>query len=109
MSLERVNIPALIAHWARIVDSIERGYTLTMDDYLNDLDARHELARRLRKQTITVENREMLAELDQRFKDATAESAECVWGEENATDEGWTPKREWYYYRLPADRSGMTE
>lgn len=107
MTLARVNIPALIAHWARIVDSVERGYTLTMDDYLNDIDARHELAKRLRKQTITVENREMLAELDQRFKDVTVESA-CIWGSENAADEGWTPAREWYYFRLPTDVSGMT-
>jgi hypothetical protein len=41
-------LPMLVERWGQVVEEIERGYTLTFDDYLNDVDLRHLIARSLR-------------------------------------------------------------
>jgi hypothetical protein len=89
----------LLALWARTVEDVERGYPLTYDDYLNDLDVRHALA----AHAPTPE----LAAFDARFLSHTYPSGECVWGEENAAAEAWDREKHWYYWRLPR-HAGMS-
>ena len=86
-----------LAEWSRTVTEVERGYELTFDDYLNDLDMRH----RLRVISEADDQWLDLLELDTRFRDATFPSGRCVWGGENAETEGWTEAQDWYYWRLP--------
>jgi hypothetical protein len=43
----------------------------------------------------------MLAELDAQFVAGTVESVSCIAGTEQAVAAGWTPTREWYYWRVP--------
>jgi hypothetical protein len=86
-----------LAQWARTVDEVERGYALTFDDYLNDLDVRHAL----RVIDDTHAQYGVLATLDARFRAASFPSGSCVWGEDNAEAEGWDRERHWYYWRLP--------
>lgn len=83
----------LIANWTRAVTEIERGYPLTFDDYLNDLDGRHEL-------TSHPPSAE-LAALDERFLSASYPAGGCVWGPDNAAAEHWDRETHWYYWRLP--------
>lgn len=105
MSLNRrVPLSTLVERWSRVVAEVERGYTLTLDDYLNDLDLRHRIARRLSTMTGEPLEHTDLAAVDARFRAATAPSADCVWGAENASDEGWTAEREWYYFRQLVQR-----
>jgi hypothetical protein len=83
----------LLAAWARTVEDVERGYPLTFDDYLNDLDVRHELA----GHPPSAE----LAALDARFVNASYPAGGCVWGPDNAAAEHWDKDVHWWYWRLP--------
>ena len=97
----------LVVQWSHIAETVDRGYSLTFDDYLNDLDLRRLIAERLREladardgvlpQSLVV----ALADADIQFREATTTSDHNVWGLENERAEGWTVEREWWYYRLP--------
>jgi hypothetical protein len=107
MTLARLSVPALLAQWARIVDDVERSAGIApgarrddpAHDARADADVRHELAQRLRARPSTGETREMLAELDASYRAATDAVAVCIYGSARAAAEGWTPDREWYYWR----------
>lgn len=86
-----------LAQWARTVEDVERGYPLTLDDYLNDLDLR----RTLDEVELTTAQAQVLAAADARFEQASYPAGGCVWGEENAAAEGWSAEVQWYYWRLP--------
>lgn len=108
MNLSRVNLPALVAHWARFVDALERQPSTADEaegwpnEFLADVAVRHEIAQRLRARSTTAETRDLLADLDAAFRQATHPADGCVHGAAVATVNGWTPTREWYYWRLPA-------
>jgi hypothetical protein len=95
MNAERME--ALLVAWGRAVDDVERGYPLTFDDYLNDLDGRRALA----SAPLDAGQRHRLDAFDARFVTHTRRVEQCVWGEENALAEGWDRSRQWWYYRLP--------
>lgn len=99
-NLARLTLPILVAQWARIVDYVER-HEIAADAYLTDVTVRHEISLRLRAKPTTGETRELLAELDEQFRGVTVEVDRCVHGEARAEAEQWTPKREWYFWRLP--------
>lgn len=117
MNLERLAMPALLAHWARAVDQMEQAAEQTegshlitkeararlVHEYPIDLSVRHEMARRIRVKPITTEMRGTLAELDEIFVRATREAGCCVLGELIATEKNWNAKREWYYWRELAE------
>ena len=101
----RSTLPALLAHWARVVDYVDRE-VMTADEFRADVAVRHEIAGRIRKQSFTPETREMLADLDSQFRAATLASDDCIHGADVAAREGWTPVREWYFWRVSAKRAG---
>ena len=105
MTSSRSTLPALIAHWARIVDYVDRE-VIPAHEYRADVGVRHEIAVRMRKQSFTPETREMLADLDAQFRAATLPSEECIHGADVAAREGWTPMREWYFWRVSAKGAG---
>jgi hypothetical protein len=100
-------LPALIAHWARVVDYVDRE-AMTADEFRADVDVRHQIAVRMRKQSFTPETREMLADLDGQFRAATLASEECIHGADVAAREGWTAVREWYFWRVSAKGATAT-
>jgi hypothetical protein len=100
-NLARLTLPVLVAQWARIVDYVER-HEVAADDFVTDVEVRHEIALRLRAKPTTRETREMLVELDEQFRNATVPSDACLHGNERAAAEGWSPTREWYFWRKPA-------
>jgi hypothetical protein len=59
--------------WRHLVESVEDGYTLTIDDYTNDLYVRGWLdqARSLVTRPVALSLGDRLAALDERFMDAT--------------------------------------
>lgn len=102
-TLARLTLPGLVAQWARMVDYLARQ-PVSDEEFVADLLVRHEIAQRLRAKPTTLETREMLAEIDEHFReitrDATAQDASgCVAGEARATAEGWSAGREWYFWR----------
>ena len=95
-------LEGLVDTWGRVVGEVARGYPLTLDDYLNDLDARDLLDRAIALASDVQRDglAERLAAIDQRFRALTKPSA-CLWGEEVAADEAWTAEREWWYFAKP--------
>jgi hypothetical protein len=95
----------LVESWEKVVQSVENGYSLTLDDYLNDLDARQLLEEALAVATvnerINLETRIMHA--DDLMKGLTRRASVCLWGDELAEEEGWNSKKNWWYYACPVD------
>lgn len=97
----------MVEQWTDTVSQVERGYSLTFDDYLNDLDLRRLIDESLqtvddaRKGRVPKSITDALATADERFRCATVASDVNVWGAENERDSGWSAEREWYYYRRP--------
>lgn len=96
-------LSGLVESWERIVDSIVTGYSLTLDDYLNDLDLRQLLDETLNlapaAEKSSLLNR--VQEADEQMQAVTLLADECLWGNEVAAEEGWTPQKNWWYYRIP--------
>jgi|APMI01.1.fsa_nt_gi hypothetical protein len=84
---------ALLEQWARTVQDVARGYALTFDDFLNDLDVRHALS--------AFPSTPELDALDAQFRTHSYPAGGCVWGVENAAAENWDKDTHWYYWRLP--------
>ena len=102
-------LPMMVERWTHVVEEVERGYTLTFDDYLNDVDLRQLIARSFRGVPPAVRDqfadlRESLQAVDARFLAATNPTSHCIWGDAIAEDEGWSAESEWWYYREPKDR-----
>ncbi len=78
----------LITRWERIA---AHPAALGDDAWLNDLD-----------RSARAPYRERLRAADASFKAATRPVRTCLWGEANAQRHGWTRRRNWWYYRIPA-------
>ncbi len=95
-------LAGLVERWEAIVSEVERGYELTIDDYLNDVDLRDilagawELASDDEAQPLRA--RRDLA--DNRYRSVTQECPP-LWGEAVTEEMGFTPEKEWWYFRRP--------
>lgn len=96
-------LPGLVAKWERTVQAVANGYPLGLDDYLNDLDARQLLEEAL--EVATVAQQEEMAErierADELMQSVTEPTTICLWGDEVAKEEGWTPQENWWYFARP--------
>ena len=89
----------LLKKWTKTVKEIEDGWSLGLDDYLNDMDVRQILEEVLDKfQHISIPD--ALDQIDTRYREAT-KSCDCLWGEEAPAQEGWTTEKNWWYFRKP--------
>ncbi len=93
----------LVENWERVVKEVTRGYNLTFDDYLNDMDGRQllENAMSLAPAEIRDAYLDRIRSADQRAEGALRPSDRCIWGQIVADEEGWKPARNWWYFRLP--------
>jgi len=96
-------LDGLVENWEKTVREVEEGYSLTLDDYLNDLDARQLIA-----EAILVATDDQRAALnarlnhaDERMRSLTEPAKVCLWGEEVAQAEGWTEEDNWWYFARP--------
>jgi len=96
-------LDGLIADWERTTTEVERGYTLGLDDYLNDLDGRQILedAIELLPEADAESVLQRIESPDQRLKRATTPVAVSLWGQSVAESEGWDPENNWWYFRVP--------
>ncbi len=98
-------LSGLVESWEKVVKSVERGYSLTLDDYLNDLDARQLLEEALEVAPLAEQQtfEERIRQADDQMRGLTTRSSICLWGDELAEEEGWTAKKNWWYYACPVD------
>lgn len=106
-------LEGLVENWEKIVRQVEEGYSLTLDDYLNDLDARQLIAEALivasDQQRAAINTR--LSRADEKMRRLTEPTKVCLWGEEVADEEGWTAEENWWYFARPikADAEFLAE
>ncbi|MGH9802475.1 MAG: hypothetical protein ACRD82_19080, partial [Blastocatellia bacterium] len=95
----------LVESWEKIVKSVEDVYLLTLDDYLNDLDARQLLEDALQVAPLIEQQKfeERIRQADDQMKGLTTRSSVGLWGDELAEEEGGSPKKNWWYYACPVD------
>jgi len=96
-------LEGLVEGWERTAGEVQRGYSLGLDDYLNDLDGRQLIAelRDAFPGAASPTLLERIAAADALIEQAVSPVDECLWGEELADREGWTAEDNWWYFRLP--------
>src|SRR5215468_615819 len=74
-------LEGLVESWEKTVRQVEEGYSLTLDDYLNDLDARQLIA-----ETLVVANDQQraaigdrLSRADEKMRSLTESTLVCLW------------------------------
>lgn len=93
----------LVEAWRSIVDSIQSGYRLTADDYLNDMDVRQIIEEAL--PMVSPLERAEIEQLDALARAHLVSVSKCLWGGATAKRKGWTAKGNWWYFSVP--RSGL--
>lgn len=96
-------LPGLLESWETLVHTVEEGYTLGLDDYLNDLDVRQLLEDTLAVATVPERKAALprLQRADEQMQALVKRTAVCLWGDEVAEEEGWTAKNNWWYFSRP--------
>jgi len=101
----RGGLRGLVKGWEEVVRSVGEGYGLGLDDYLNDMDGRQLLEEALAVAPAP-EKKALLARIRKADADMRAllkPAGRCLWGEETARQEGWTAKKNWWYYSRPIE------
>lgn len=104
----RGGLMGLVEIWENTVAQVVEGYGLELDDYLNDMDGRQLLEEAL---AIAPENDKgmcaaRLRKADSRMKKAVVPAGRCLWGDEVAEAEGWSSRKNWWYFVKPLKASG---
>jgi len=96
-------LAGLVKTWGQVVETVKRGYLLTLDDYLNDLDGRQLLKEVLRVAPKGEKEKymERIQRADEKMRTLVKPIGKCLWGAEVAEAEGWTPKKNWWYFSRP--------
>ncbi len=101
----RGGLQGLAESWEEVVRSIEEGYSLGLDDYLNDLDGRQLLEEALAvapaQEKKTAQQRVRRA--DAKMQTLVRPAGRCLWGDETARQEGWTARKNWWYFSIPVN------
>lgn len=96
-------LEGLVANWEKIVATVANGYELTLDNYLNDLDARQllDIAFKIASHIEQIKFQPRIDAADQQMRTSTTLSDQCLWGDEVAAEENWSPEKNWWYYSVP--------
>lgn len=96
-------LAGLVESWEAVVSAVAEGYTLGLDDYLNDLDVRQLLEEALPLAAATQHQAftKRLQQADEQMRQLVAPVPSCLWGAEVAEEEGWTAQNNWWYFSRP--------
>ena len=92
-------LDGLVGAWERVVATVEGGYPLGIDDYLNDLDIRQIIE--VVVSTMPTSDGPLIDRLraaDARMRAATVPAPRCVWGDPAAS---LSDRRNWWYFVIP--------
>ncbi len=96
-------LEGLVRKWESTVTYVSSGKPQEQDDYLNDMDGRRILAEVL--QICSPEEREAwmprVEAADVKMRAHLVPTHQCIWGEENAVQHGYSRDHDWWYYHRP--------
>lgn len=99
----RGGLRGLMENWQEVVRSVEEGYSLGLDDYLNDMDGRQLLDEALH--VLPAADRKpwlrQIRQADAKMQTLVQPVGRCLWGDETAKQEGWTARKNWWYFSRP--------
>jgi hypothetical protein len=100
---ERESLAERVARWAKIVESLERGWRFDLDDWLNDMDLRQLIhdGWLLYGQEERGAVEEAIRRADSHFLLHTVDAGKCLWGRKTAKREKWSADKNWWYFRKP--------
>lgn len=93
----------LVQAWEKIVEHVKRGYSLGLDDYLNDMDVRQVLDEALRLTRPKESYLERVRGADEAMLLVVRTTGRCLWGKKNASEHGWSPEKNWWYFAVPVN------
>lgn len=93
----------LVENWERIADMVTAGYSLTLEDYLNDMDGRQLLQNGLGVAPPELRDAflDRVRAADERMKALVIPAGRCLWGAIVASEEGWKEDTHWWYFTRP--------
>lgn len=99
----RGGLDGLIGAWEKTVESVERGYELGLDDYLNDLDGRQLISEVMPINEVAtgLKYEERVRRADKRMRKLVRLTGRCLWGNAAATRHGWSAEENWWYFSVP--------
>jgi len=99
----RGGLRGLVESWEEVVRTVEEGYSLGLDDYLNDMDGRQLLDETLAFVPAEVKKPflKRIRQVDANMQTLVRPAGRCLWGDETARQEGWTAKKNWWYFSRP--------
>jgi len=100
---ERESLAKRVARWAKIVESLERGWRFDLDDWLNDMDLRQLIHEGwpLYGPDEKAEVEATIKRADSFFLGHAVDAGKCLWGRKTAKREKWSAKTNWWYFRKP--------
>ncbi len=98
-------LTGLVEAWERVVAAVAQGYSLGLDDYLNDLDARQLLAEawEVAPESERQQYQPRVTVADAHMKSLLQPVEECLWGDEIAEEEEWSREEQWWYFGFPSN------
>jgi hypothetical protein len=98
----------LVENWEEVVRSVEEGYRLGLDDYLNDMDGRQLIKEVLHLAPAGVKKTflKRIRQADAKMQWLVKPAGSCLWGDETARQEGWTAEKNWWYFSMPTHPGG---
>lgn len=92
----------LVSSWERTASAVAAGdEAWAWEEWVNDLDTRQILQDVLDHVPESAVALEAVERADTKFAASTRTTNECQWYEDVAAREGWTPDRNWWYWRAP--------
>ena len=93
----------LVEDWESTVQQIVRGYGFGIEEYLNDLDGRQLISElmSLNQESLPLRYQERVDRADERMRRAVDFTGRCIWGDEAASENGWSPDKNWWYFCEP--------
>lgn len=96
-------LEGLTKDWEETAASVVQGYPLGLDDYLNDMDGRQLLEEVLAISGVATKAKykRRVRRADDEIRKVLAPTRHCIWGDGAASEHGWSPEENWWYFSEP--------
>ena len=91
----------LVERWEQVADAVAAGYSLGLEDWLDDMDGRQKIDDAHATGRLSAKLGDRVSQADRRLRAALEPARGCLWGAANAAASGWTREHHWWYFEQP--------